>query len=100
MNSIPTSIVAILITTLLSLPSRANDTGGREPSKRNVLVRLHALADRIEELDERISRLERRLVKRPTRVDRNGIIRDDKGRAVGVWGIDAQPDSGTIVPRR
>ena len=100
MNHIRTSIVAILFTTLWSLPSRASETNGRDPSRREVLIRLHALADRIEQLDERILRLERILVKRPTRVDRNGIIRDEKGRAVGVWGIDAQPASGAIVPRR
>lgn len=101
MNSFRAVIAAIVFMTFLSVPIVAGETADREPSLEDVLARLDGLADRIEKLDQRILRLERILVKRPVRVDANGILRDEKGRAIGVWGIDANPASGApSVPKR
>jgi hypothetical protein len=95
MKSCRPVIVASLMTTLLSVPSLAGDAD-KEPSLKDVLTRLETVADRIAELDQRILRLERILVK-PVRVDKNGIIRNARGRPVGVWGIDTD---SRIVPKR
>ena len=100
MNFLRITIVAILIATFLSVPSKADDTEEHQPSVAEVLSRLEKLVDRIEKLDQRILRLERILVKRPVRVDKNGIIRNDDGRPIGVWGIDSAPNSGPTVPKR
>ena len=88
-----------LFSLLLSIPCVA-DAAEEPPMLKDVLTRLDTLADRIEKLDQRILRLERMLLKRPIRVDAHGIIRDEKGRPVGIWGIDAAPSGGTGVPKR
>ena len=94
MNFLRIAVAAILIATFLSVPCAA-DTEENQSSVGAMLSRLEKLADRIEKLDQRILRLERILVKRPVRVDKNGIIRNEDGRPIGVWGIDS-----TTMPKR
>lgn len=98
-NTCRALIAATITATLLSVPCLA-DEAAEERTLTDVLNRLDALADQIEKLDQRILRLERMLIKRPVHVDGNGIIRDDKGRPVGIWGIDAGPTSSPAVPKR
>ncbi len=82
------AMAAIICVALLAAPSAAHQpTEEKEPSLRDAILRLDALADRIESLDKRLRRLEG-MLGTLGRVDQHGIIRNATGRAIGVWGID------------
>ncbi len=100
MNPFRTTLVAIVLAMLVFVPVAANDTEQREPTLRDVLLRLDALANRIEQLDRRILRLERKIGRRPIQVDKNGIIRNEKGHPIGIWGVDADLHAPAITPNR
>ena len=100
MNLVRPTLVAIVLAMLVFVPVAADDKAQREPTLRDVLLRLGALANRIEQLDQRILRLERKIGRRPIQVDKHGIIRNEKGHPVGIWGVDADRHAPGITPNR
>ena len=83
------TIICVVLLTASSVARQPAEI--KEPSLRDVILRLDALADRIESLDKRLRRLENTLLGTLGRVDEYGIIRDATGRPIGVWGVDINP---------
>ena len=89
--TIPRFIIAGFATGLLLVsPTVAAEPPSREPSLHDVISRLDKILQRIDRLEQRIARLERVVFPASGQPDKHGILRDATGRAIGIWGIDAE----------
>lgn len=66
-----------------------------EPTLQAVLSRLDKIIQRLDRIESRVARLERDMVGH-LRPDKNGVLRDQSGRPMGIWGIDGPPG----IPKR
>jgi hypothetical protein len=88
--AIPRFIMAgVIVSVLLVSFAAAAEKPNVEPRLRDVISRLEKILQRLEQIEQRIARLESMLgpieLQPP---DKHGILRDAKGRPVGIWGID------------
>ena len=73
---------------LVSSAAAAAERPNVEPRLRDVISRLDEILQRLEQIEQRIARLENMLLPIEFQPDKHGILRDAKGRPVGIWGID------------
>jgi len=73
---------------LLVCPVLAAEPRSSEPTLHDVTARLDAILQRIEQLEDRIARIERLVFPVTGEPDKHGVLRDATGRPIGIWGID------------
>ncbi len=64
---------------------------GSEPTIRDVVSRLDEIIQRLDGLEARVTRLELAMLGLRLQPDKNGVLHDQSGRPIGIWGIDGPP---------